>query len=178
MNANITVKLWSWTLMKLTCDDLRYHIYIYSPLKRCLKRYVLASFINFCTSEFDHFFLFTWTFGLGLLVWLCRFRRECCFIQNNIHFFQGHPPKSKTQAFVQLPWQLDTKDLHRLVFCIQTTRKSSQVEKKLAMKFELTHINRKLVQATTSHRKLAVKRGASMNKLKTYDDLRYLWSGL
>ena len=117
-------------------------------------------------------------FSLGLLVWLCRFRRECCFIQNNIHFFQGHPPKSKTQAFVQLPWQLDTKDLHRLVFCIQTTRKSSQVEKKLAMKFELTHINRKLVQATTSHRKLAVKRGASMNKLKTYDDLRYLWSGL
>ena len=170
MNANITVKLWSWTLMKLTCDDLRYHIYIYSPLKRCLKRYVLASFINFCISEFDHFFLFTWTFGLALPLssWVLLYSKQ--------HPLLPRPP-TKVQNSSVCAASMATGH-ERLVFCVQTTRKSSQVEKKLAMKFELTHINRKLVQATTSHRKLAVKRGASMNKLKTYDDLRYLWSGL
>ena len=43
----------------------------------------------------------------------------------------------------------------------------------LAMKFEQAQISRKLAQATESHRKLAVKRGTSVHKLKTYDDLRY-----
>ena len=40
------------------------------------------------------------------------------------------------------------------------------------MKFEQAQISRKLVQATASHRKLAVKRGTSVHKLKTCDDLR------
>ena len=42
----------------------------------------------------------------------------------------------------------------------------------LAMKFEQAQISRKLAQVTTSHRKLAVKRGTSVHKLKTCDDLR------
>ena len=42
----------------------------------------------------------------------------------------------------------------------------------LAMKFEQAQISRKLAQAITSHRKLAVKRGTSVHKLKTCDDLR------
>ena len=42
----------------------------------------------------------------------------------------------------------------------------------LAMKFEQAQINRKLAQATASHRKLAVKRGTTVHKLKTCDDLR------
>ena len=42
----------------------------------------------------------------------------------------------------------------------------------LAMKFEQAQISRKLVQATASHRKLAVKRGTSVYKLKTCDNLR------
>ena len=41
-----------------------------------------------------------------------------------------------------------------------------------AMKFEQAQISRKLAQATASHRKLAVKRGTSVHKLKTCDDLR------
>ena len=41
----------------------------------------------------------------------------------------------------------------------------------LAMKFEQAQISRKLAQATASHRKLAVKRGTSVHKLKTCDDL-------
>ena len=40
------------------------------------------------------------------------------------------------------------------------------------MKFELAQISRKLAQAAESHRKLAVKRGTSVHKLKTCDDLR------
>ena len=44
--------------------------------------------------------------------------------------------------------------------------------KELAMKFEQAQISRKLAQATASHRKLAVKRGTSVHKLKTGDDLR------
>ena len=40
------------------------------------------------------------------------------------------------------------------------------------MKFEQAQISRKLAQATTSHRKLAVKRGTNMRKLKICDDLR------
>ena len=42
----------------------------------------------------------------------------------------------------------------------------------LAMKFELAQISRKLAQAAESHRKLAIKRGTSVHKLKTCDDLR------
>ena len=42
-------------------------------------------------------------------------------------------PKVQTRAFVQFPWRLGTKDLHRLVFCVQTTRK---FERNLAVKFE------------------------------------------
>ena len=42
----------------------------------------------------------------------------------------------------------------------------------LAMKFEQAQISRKLVQASASHRKFAVKRGTSVHKLKTCDDLR------
>ena len=57
-------------------------------------------------------------------------------------------------------------DLCPLVFCIQTTRKLSQVEKKLAVKFKQAQISRKLAQATASHRKLAVKRGTSKHKQK------------
>ena len=42
------------------------------------------------------------------------------------------------------------------------------------MKFEQAQItcSRKLAQATTSHSKLAVKRGTNVHKLKTCDDLR------
>ena len=40
------------------------------------------------------------------------------------------------------------------------------------MKFEQVQISRKLAQATASHRKLAAKRGTSVHKLKTCDDLR------
>ena len=40
------------------------------------------------------------------------------------------------------------------------------------MKFVQAQISRKLMQATTSHRKLAVERDTSMHKLKTCDDLR------
>ena len=42
----------------------------------------------------------------------------------------------------------------------------------VAMKFEQDQISRKLAQATASHRKLAVKRGTSVHKVKTCDDLR------
>ena len=42
----------------------------------------------------------------------------------------------------------------------------------LAMKFEQAQISRKLAQVTASHRKLVVKRGTSVHKLKTCDDLR------
>ena len=42
----------------------------------------------------------------------------------------------------------------------------------LAMTFEQAQISRKLAQATASNRKLAVKRGTSVHKLKTCDDLR------
>ena len=42
----------------------------------------------------------------------------------------------------------------------------------LAMKFEQVQISRKLPEATGSRRKLAVKRGTSVHKLKTCDDLR------
>ena len=42
----------------------------------------------------------------------------------------------------------------------------------LAMKFEQAQISRKQAQATANHRKLAVKRGTSVHKLKTCDDLR------
>ena len=41
----------------------------------------------------------------------------------------------------------------------------------LAMKFEQAQISRKLAQGIVSHRKLAVKRGTSVHKLKTCDDL-------
>ena len=65
------------------------------------------------------------------------------------------------------------KDLHRLVFCVHTTRKLSQLSwKKLAVKFEQAQISCKLAQATASHRKLAVKRGTGKHKKKTCDDLR------
>ena len=40
------------------------------------------------------------------------------------------------------------------------------------LKFEQAQISRKLAQATASHRKLAVKRGTSVHKVKTCDDLR------
>ena len=40
------------------------------------------------------------------------------------------------------------------------------------MKFEQAQISRKLAQVTASHRKLVVKRGTSVHKLKTCDDLR------
>ena len=41
----------------------------------------------------------------------------------------------------------------------------------LAMKFEQAQIGRNLAQATASHRKLALKRGTSVHKLKPCDDL-------
>ena len=55
------------------------------------------------------------------------------------------------------------KDLHRLVFCVQTTRKLSQVEKKLAVKFEQAQISRKLTQATASWRSNEAQASTSKN---------------
>ena len=53
-----------------------------------------------------------------------------------------------------------------LCFVFKRLASSRKVEKKLAVKFEQAQISRKLTQATTSHRKLAVKRGTSMHKQK------------
>ena len=47
-------------------------------------------------------------------------------------------------------FNFDTKDFHRLVFCVQTTRKSSQAERNLRWNFEQAQNIRKLPQAIAS----------------------------
>ena len=73
-------------------------------------------YYNLCiNSEFPHFFSFSvspWP------VWFCCFRCECCF-------------DSKQQVQSAAMFNFDAKDFRGLVFCVQTTRKSSQVERNL-----------------------------------------------
>ena len=76
---------------------------------------------------------------------------------------------------LRFPWKLVPKNLLKLTFFVQTYRKSSQVKKKLAMKFEPAQIIRKSTQANASHRKSSQVSGQTRHKstqVKTCDDLR------
>ena len=57
------------------------------------------------------------------------------------------------------------KDLHRLVFCVQTTRKLSQVEKNLRW-------NLNKLKLVASHRKVIASWRSNETQAKTCDDLR------
>ena len=84
-------------------------------------------------------------------------------------YFEG----SLVDFRVQFPFNFDTKDLTfiDLCFVVKQLASLSKVERKLAMKFEQAQISRKLAQTTTSHRKLVVKRGTSMHKVKICNEL-------
>ena len=56
--------------------------------------------------------------------------------------------------------------MHRLVFCVQRTRKLSQVEKKLVVKFEQAQISRK-------PRQVIVSRRSNEAQAKTCDDFSF-----
>ena len=99
-----------------------------------MQRHILASSTNLCIiSEFDHFF-FSHLDGLVLMLslWL-------------LLWFKTASTLSEAAMF-----NFDTKDFHRLVFCVQTTRKSSQAERNLRWNFEQAQISRKLPQAIAS----------------------------
>ena len=74
---------------------------------------------------------------------------------------------------IQLPFNFDTKDLPFIDLCFVFKQLASlrKVERKLAMKFEQAQISHKLAQTTASHRKLVVKRGTSMHKVKICNEL-------
>ena len=131
---------------------LRWYISYDSPLKRCLKDTFLLLLL---TCVFPCF-----PFALG------RFGFDVFAVRVLLWF------KATSTSFEAAMFNFDTKDFHRLVFRVQTTRKSWQVERNLRWNFEQAQISRKLAQATTSHHKLAVKRGTRMHKLKTCDGLR------
>ena len=141
---------------------LRWYISYDSPLKRGLKDTFLLPLL---TCVFPSLTIsFVSPFGLGRFGF-AAFAVSVPLFQNNIDFIRSRHM-----------FHLDTKDFHRIVFCVQTTRKSSQVERNFAMKFEQAQISRKPSSlVTTSHHKLAVKRGRSMHMLMTWVRV---WSGL
>ena len=99
-----------------------------------MQRHILASSTNLCTiSEFDHFF-FSHLAGLVsmLSLWL-------------LLWFKTASTLSEAAMF-----NFDTKDFHRLVFRVQTTRKSSQAERNLWSNFEQSEISCKLPEAIAS----------------------------
>ena len=122
---------------------LRWYISYDSPLKRCLKDTFLLPLLTCVFPSLTISFLFP--FGLGpfgfaallLSLWV-------------LLWFKTTSTSSEAAMF-----NFDTKDFHRLVFRVQTTRKSWQVERNLRWNFEQAQISRKLAQATTSHHKLA-----------------------
>ena len=119
---------------------LRWYISYDSPLKRCLKDTFLLPlltcvFPSLAISFPPHLALSGLVLLLSLWVLL---------------WFKTTSTSSEAAMF-----NFDTKDFHRLVFRVQTTRKSWQVERNLRWNFEQAQISRKLAQATTSHHKLA-----------------------
>ena len=104
---------------------------------RFLKRHVLPSSINLCMSEFDHFFSSIWPWpGLALLLSLWV-----------LLWFKITSTSSKAAMF-----NFDTNDFHRLLFGVQTTRKSSQVERNLGWNL-IIRTSTNLSQASASHNK-------------------------
>ena len=80
-------------------------------------------------------------------------------------YFEG----SLVDFRVQFPFNFDTKDLTFIDLCFVVKQLASL--SKVERKFEQTQISRKLAQTTTSHRKLVVKRGTSMHKVKICNEL-------
>ena len=95
--------------------------------KRCLKDTILLPLLT-CVFPSLNIFKKFFSFGLGRF----GFVAFAVLIQNNIDSMFNFDIKA---------------DFHRLVFSVQTTRKSSRIELKLAMKFD-AQISRKLASAS------------------------------
>ena len=120
------------------------------------QRHVLAGPLCLCICEFDHFF-FSHLVLAGLVLLLSLW----------VHFSKQHRLHPRPPCL-----NFDTKDFHRLVFFVQTTRKSLQVERNLRWNSNKLKL---VASCSASHHKLVVKRGTTMHKLKTCDDSRSRW---
>ena len=116
---------------------LRWYISFDSPLKRCLKDTFLLPLLTcvFLSLTISFFSSSIWPWP----VWLCCFRCERCFDLKQ-HRLHPRPP-----CLISIP-----KTFIDLWFCVQTTRKSSQVERNLQWNFEQAQIGRKPPQAIAS----------------------------
>ena len=99
----------------MTCDDTSQAaaqvVASSESIEKVPQRYVLASSMKLCIPSLTiSFFPLLALVGLALLLLLLD---------------------SKQHRLNPRPFNFDTKDIHRLVLCVQTTRKSSQVERNL-----------------------------------------------